>query len=115
MNSSESDATVSRSRRPKKFLTPSLKYEIWLQLIRQEVSIAEAAEQQHVDRSTIMRIRTVAKEGALAALAASKPGVSAKERDYELELAKAEVARLSEAVKQMAVRLTLVEGKGGWA
>ena len=69
----------------------------------------------HVDRSTIMRIRTVAKEGALAALAASKPGVQAAQRDYELEAAKAEIARLSEAVKQMAVKLTLVEGKGGWA
>jgi hypothetical protein len=51
----------------------------------------------------------------LAALAASKPGVQAVQRDYELEAAKAEIARLSEAVKQMAVKLTLVEGKGGWA
>jgi len=41
-------------------------------------------------------------------------GVGAKERDYELEQAKAEVARLSEACKELAVRLTLVEGKGGW-
>jgi dethiobiotin synthetase len=57
----------------------------------------------------------VAKEGALAALAASKPGVGARERDYELEAAKAEVARLGEALKEMAVKLTLVEGKGGWA
>jgi hypothetical protein len=56
----------------------------------------------------------VAKEGALAVLAASKPGVHARERDYELELAKTEVARLFEALKEMAVRLTLVEGKGGW-
>jgi len=47
-------------------------------------------------------------------LAASKPGVQARERDYELESARAEVARLSEALKEMAVRLTLVEGKGGW-
>ncbi len=78
------------------------------------MTIAEAAAAQHVDRSTIMRIRTVAKEGALAALAASKPGVAARERDYELELAKAEVARLSEAVMEMAVKLMLVEGKGGW-
>jgi len=61
-----------------------------------------------------MRIRTVAKEGALAALAASKPGVRERVRDYELEAAQAEVARLGEALKQMAVRLTLVEGKGGW-
>ncbi len=90
------------------------KYEIWLQLVRGEVTVAEVAAQQQVDRSTVLRIRMVAKEGALAALAASKPGVQAKARDYELELAKAEVARLSEAVKEMAVKLTLVEGKGGW-
>jgi transposase len=61
-----------------------------------------------------MRIRTVAKEGALAALAASKPGVGAKQRDYELEQAKAENARLGEALKQMAVKLMLFEGKDGW-
>jgi transposase-like protein len=101
-------------RRAKRFLSPSQKYDIWLQLVRQEVTIAEAAGQQQVDRSTIMRIRAGAKEGALAALAASKPGVQARERDYELELAKAEIARLAETVKEMAVKLMLVEGKGRW-
>ena len=85
-----------------------------MQLIRQEVTIAEAASAQQVDRSTIMRIKQVAKEGALAALSASKPGVAGRQRDYELEAAKAEVARLSEACKELAVKLTLVEGKGGW-
>jgi transposase len=110
-----SDAGTDRAgRRSKRFLSPSQKYEIWLQLVRQEVTIAEAAAEQRVDRSTIMRIRVVAKEGALAALAASKPGVQARERDYELELAKAEVARLSEALKEMAVKLMLIEGKGAW-
>jgi hypothetical protein len=112
---SEVDRGTDRSgRRAKRFLSVSQKYEIWLQLVRQEVTIAEAAAAQHVDRSTIMRIRTVAKEGAMAALAASKPGAGARERDYELEQSKAEVARLSEALKEMAVKLTLVEGKGGW-
>jgi len=101
-------------RRTKRFLSPSQKYEIWLQLLRQEVTIAEVATQQHVDRSTIMRIRTVAKEGALAALAASKPGVGTRQRDYELEVAKAENARLGEALKEMAVKLMLIEGKDGW-
>jgi len=62
-------------RRAKRFLSPSQKYEIWLQLVRQEATIAEVAAAEQVDRSTIMRIRTVAKEGALAALAASRPGV----------------------------------------
>jgi transposase len=106
--------TDRAGRRAKRFLSVSQKYEIWLQLVRQEVTVAEAATEHKVDRSTIMRIRTVAKEGALAALAASKPGVGAKDRDYELEAAKAEIARLGETVKEMAVKLMLVEGKGGW-
>lgn len=101
-------------RRAKRLLSPSQKYEIWLQLVRQEVTMAEAAASHQVDRSTILRIRTVAKEGALSALAASKPGVAGSVRDTELEQANAEIARLSEAVKELAVKLTLVEGKGGW-
>jgi transposase len=75
--------TDRAGRRGKRFLSLSQKYEIWLQLVRQEVTIAEVAAAQHVHRSTIMRIRSVAKEGALAALAASKPGVAARERVYE--------------------------------
>ena len=98
----------SRKRRAKRFLSPSLKYEIWLQLVRQEATVAEVATAQQVDRST------VAKDGALSALAASKPGVQGRQRDYELEAAKAEIARLSEACKELAVKLTLVEGKDGW-
>ncbi len=111
----EQERGVDRAgRRTKRFLTPLQKYEIWLQLVRQEVTLNEAASQWHVDRSTIMRIRTVAKEGALSALAASRPGVAATARDYELEQAKAEVARLGEALKEMAVKLMLVQGKDGW-
>jgi transposase InsO family protein len=93
---------VDRSgRRSKRFLTPLGKYEIWLQLVRQEMTIGEAADRYQVDRSTIMRIRTVAKDGALAAFAASRPGVKARERDVELEQTKAEVARLSEALDEV--------------
>jgi transposase len=111
----EKDAGMSAGkRRSKRTLSPSQKYEIWLQLVRHETTIAEVASAQQVDRSTIVRIKQVAKEGALAALAASKPGVKGRERDYELEAAKAEIARLSEACKELAVKLTLVEGKDGW-
>jgi hypothetical protein len=95
-------------------LSPSQKYEIWLQLVRQETTIAEAASARQVDRSMIVRIKQVAKEGALAALAASKPGAGSRQRDYELDAAKAEIARLSEACKELAVKLTLIEGKDGW-
>ena len=100
-------------RRVKKALAPSVKYEIWLQLVRGETTINAAAEAAGVDRSTIIRLRQVAKEGALAALASSKPGSGKTVRDVELEAANAEIARLSEAVKELAVKLTLVEGKGG--
>jgi transposase len=101
-------------RRAKRLLSPSQKYEIWLQLVRQETTVSEAADRLEVDRSTIMRIREVARQGALEALASSKPGVQPTRRDAELEAARAEVARLGEAVKELAVKLTLVEGKGHW-
>ncbi len=50
---SEANSGGGRSaRRPKRFLSPSQKYEIWLQLVRQEVTIAEAAAEHQVDRTT---------------------------------------------------------------
>lgn len=111
---SSNDTSIPRKRRPKKILSPSAKYEIWLRLVRDEATIAQAASQAGVDRSTIIRVRQVAKDGAMAALAASKPGTPGKsQRDVELEETNAEIARLAEAVKELAVKLTLVEGKGG--
>jgi transposase-like protein len=106
--------TDRAGRRAKRFLTPLQKYEVWLQLVRQEVTIAEAADRWEVDRATVARIRVVAKEGALSALANSRPGVKTKQRDFELEAARADAARLGEALKEMAVKLMLVEGKGRW-
>jgi transposase len=101
-------------RRAKRFLSPSQKYEIWLQLVRGETTISEAADRLGVDRSTIMRLRQVAKDGAIAALAESWPGVQRAKRDLELEAARAEAARLGEVLKEMAVKLMLIEGKGRW-
>jgi hypothetical protein len=101
-------------RRSKRFLSPSQKYEIWIGLLRGEFSTIEAAERAGVDRSTIMKLRTVAKQGALDALAASRPGVRQGGPDPELAAAQAEIARLSEALKEMGVRLMLAEGKERW-
>jgi transposase-like protein len=106
--------TDRAGRRRKRFLTPAQKYEIWVQLLRGETTIAQAADQAGVDRSTIMKLRTVAKQGALDALARSRPGMRAEGPDPDLVAAKAEVARLSEALKEMGVRLMLVEGKERW-
>src|ERR1700733_7514158 len=101
-------------RRRKRFLSPSQKYEIWLALVRGEVSTVEAADRAGVDRSTIMRVREVAKQGALDALAASRPGIRTGGVDPELAEARVEIARLSEALKEMGVRLMLAEGKERW-
>ncbi|MEA2218843.1 MAG: transposase [Solirubrobacteraceae bacterium] len=104
----------SGGRRRKRFLSPSQKYEIWIGLLRGESTISEAADRAGVDRSTVMKLRMVAKQGALEALAASRPGVKAGGVDPELVEARAEIARLSEALKEMGVRLMLAEGKGRW-
>ena len=45
---------------------------------------------------------------------ASRPGVRPSGVDPELAEARAEIARLSEALKEMGVRLMLAEGKGRW-
>jgi transposase len=101
-------------RRTKRFLSPSQKDELWLQLVTGELSQNEAAERFGIDRSTVMRIRQVAKQGALEALAASKPGVRQAREDAELAAARAEIARLGEAVKEQAIELMLLRGKSRW-
>jgi transposase len=103
-------------RRAKRFLSPSEKYEIWISLVRGEYTIVQAAERAGVDRSTIMKLRMVARQGALDALAVSRPGLRpGSGPDPELVAAKAEIARLTEALKEMGVRLMLAEGKGAGA
>jgi transposase len=112
---SNGNGTGPRGRRGKRFLSPSEKYEIWVSLMRGEYTIVQAAERAGVDRSTIMKLRAVARQGALDALAASRPGVQpGSGPDPELAAAKAEIARLTEALKEMGVRLMLAEGKGRW-
>src|SRR6266545_1152839 len=112
MSDQQSNGTGGLRRRGKRFLSPSEKYEIWVSLVCGEYTIVQAAERAGVDRSTIMKLRMVARQGALAA---SKPGVRAGSgSDPELAAARAEIARLSEALKEMGVRLMLAEGKGRW-
>lgn len=101
-------------RKRKRFLAPQEKYEIWMQLVKGETTIGEAADRSGVDRSTIAKLRDVARQGALDALARSRPGKRDKERDFELAEARAEAERLRKALAEMAVRLTLVEGKEPW-
>ena len=56
------------------------------------------------------------KDAALAALV-RKPGRPAKERDWQLEAARAKIGQLTETIKAQAIELTIVERKavrGRW-
>jgi transposase len=49
-------------RRRKRFLSPAERYEIWVGLLRGEYTTVQAADRAGVDRTTIMRVRQVAKQ-----------------------------------------------------
>lgn len=102
-------------RRKRRQLTPEQKWEIFLEVTSQELTQADAARKWGVDVSTVIRLRRDAKDAALAAFAAAKPGGSRDPRDIEVELLQAEVARLTEAIKEQAVELAMVRGKSRWA
>ena len=104
----------SGRRGRRRFLSPVQKYEAFVQVLTGEMTVAECADHWGVDRSTIMRAREVAKRGALGALASSRPGARADGADPELVIARDEAARLGEALKEMAVKVTLLEGKERW-
>ena len=97
--------TEPRARRRPKKLTAETKWEIFLGVAAGEIS--------QVDVSTIIGIRRTVKDAALAALARG-PGRPAKERNWELEAAHAEIGQLTEAVKAQAIELAVIRGKSGW-
>jgi len=114
MSGAQSGRPGGRRRRP---LSSEEKYQIWQQLLTGELTQRQAAEQWNVDPTTIMRIRRVGREGALAALAQSKPGrQNATAEDVELAAARAEIKRLEETVKEQAIELVALRGKtrSGW-
>ena len=100
-------------RRGPRVLSAQTKWEIFLQVTSHELTQADAARKWQVDVSTVIGIRRTVKDAALAALAV-RPGRPAKQRDWELERARAEVSQLTEAVKSQAIELAIVRGKAGW-
>lgn len=69
-----------------------------------------------MDRGVITRIRTVARDSAIAGLSASKPGRSKKTTAERSEIAglNREVERLQSTIVEQAVELALLRGKAGW-
>jgi hypothetical protein len=59
--------------------------------------------------STVIDIRRTVKDAALAALA-RKPGRPGRQRDWQLEAARAEITQLTEAVKAQVIELAIVRG-----
>ena len=98
-------------RRGRRQLTPQEKWEIFLEVTSQEISQSDAAGKYGVDVSVIVRLRALAKDASLAAFASSKPGRPASAEQVELELLRAENDRLSEALKELAVELSLYRGR----
>jgi len=97
--------------RKRRQLTPQEKWEIFLEVTSQEISQADAARKYGVDVSVIVRLRALARDAAIAAFTSAKPGRPASAESLELELLREENDRLSEALKEMAVELTLHRGR----
>jgi len=98
-------------RRQRRLLSPEEKWQIWLEVASGELTQADAGRKWGVDVSTVIKLRKDAKDATMAAFASSRPGRPTKARDDELEALRAENARLTETIKELAVQLTLVRGK----
>ena len=103
----------SSGRRSPRKLSAEAKWEVFLSVAAGEISQADAARKWQVDVSTVIGIRRTVKDAAMAALARG-PGRPAKERDWQLEAARAEIGQLTEAIKAQAIELSIVRGKAGW-
>ncbi|MGH2676448.1 MAG: hypothetical protein ACREA0_06315 [bacterium] len=101
--------------RPKRrSLTPEEKWQVFLEVISGEVTQADAARKWGVDVSTVIKLRKMAKDAALTAYASSKPGRRQLVDPRVAEGLAAENVRLTEAVKELAIELSLVRGKARW-
>jgi len=88
--------SVDPTRRAKRFLSAEQKYEVWLRILCGELTTNEAAARAGVDRSTVLKLRKVAKD------------------DGELVALRAENARLSATVVEQAIELAALRGKAPW-
>ena len=84
-----------QDRRANTVLTAEQKYDLWVRMLADQITQAQAAAEAGVDRSVISRLRAVARDGAAAAA---------------LE---AEVERLQRTVVEQAVELAVLRGKTG--
>src|SRR3954452_11235623 len=101
----------SGPRRKGRQLSPEEKGQVFLEVCSQELSQADAARKWGADVSTVIQLRRLAKDGALAGVAASRPGRPVSAEQLEIEELRAENVRLSEALKELAIELALLGGR----
>lgn len=95
-------------------LSPEEKWQVFLEVTSGELTQTDAARKWGVDTSTVIKLRKLARDGALAAFASSKPGKQRPVDPQVVEELRTENIRLTEAVKELAVELSLIRGKAGW-
>ena len=104
-------------RRAKRLLSAEQKYDLWLRMLTGQITTVAAAAEAGVDPTTIMTLRKVAKDGAIASLQASRPGRARVDRAELSELARlrADNARLASTIVEQAIELAALRGKTSWA
>ena len=104
------------ARRAKRFLSAEQKYDLWLRMLTGQITTVAAAAEAGVDRTTIMTLRKVARDGAIAALQASRPGRPKADRAELSELARlrADNERLTATIVEHAIELAALRGKAAW-
>jgi transposase-like protein len=107
---------MAMPRKPKRFLTAEQKYDVFVRILTGQTTQGAAATELGVDRTVITRIRAVARDGAIAALQASRPGKASVSKVVQSEVVglQSEVARLERTVVEQAVELAVLRGKSGW-
>ena len=98
-------------RRQRRQLSAEEKWELFLDVTSQQLTQADAARKWNVDVSVVIRVRKLVKDAALAALASSKPGRVLSADQVEIDSLRADNDRLSEALKELAVELSLHRGR----
>ena len=101
-------------KKGKRFLAPQEKYEIWMQLVRGETTVGAAADGARVDSVHDREVAGRCPRRSARCVGAVSACARDKQRDLELEVAHREAERLRTALAEMAVRLTLAEGKDSW-
>jgi len=108
-------SSLPSRRRPKRMLSAEQKYEIWVKTLTGELTTVQAAVEAGVDRTTVMTLRKVAKDGAIAALQASVPGRRRSvAEESEINSLRAENTRLQATIVELSIENVVLRGKAPW-